>query len=114
MREPKIDGPSSEETSDILAATGKTQNEVEELIRASISKGEYMARLGRDYIGEVKKKAEDAWVARWNDDDVLVMWFGRVDGEPRRRRPSEDRRRLRSARLARAHDSRTQGSTAGL
>jgi hypothetical protein len=79
MREPNIEWPSSDETSDILAATGKTQSELEELIRASIRKAEFMAKLGRDHIGEVQKKAEDAWTGRWNADEVLVMWFGRVE-----------------------------------
>ena len=71
MVDPKIDWPSSEETSDILAATGKTKSELEELIRASIRKAEPMAKLGRDYI-DVTNRNPKPFVWTKSADDILA------------------------------------------
>lgn len=79
MKKPKIDWPSQKKTDAILAETGLTTSEMEDLIGSAIRRGEHLAEVALTYLEPFVDGDEDAWEGRWNGDEVLTMWFGRID-----------------------------------
>jgi hypothetical protein len=79
VRQPNIIWPSEDETKDIVSNTGLRVAEMEASIRRAILAGERLARVGLDRIAAAVAGDRSSWVNRWNRDEVLTMWFGRVD-----------------------------------
>jgi len=78
MKDPKIKWPNSDDTNKILNDTNFTKDQIEDRIAQAISQAEKMSKAGLDYIqpilDEPKRKRENCW----NNDFVLVDWFGKV------------------------------------
>ncbi|MBB2923751.1 hypothetical protein [Cellulomonas cellasea] len=94
MKKPKIDWPSQKKTDAILAETGLSKSEMEDLIGSGIRRGEHLADVAMTYLEPFVEGDEDDWEGRWNGDGVLTMWFGRIDAP---NHATDVQRRLRSA-----------------
>lgn len=79
MKNPKIDWPSQAKTEAIIQETGLTKAEMEDLISSAIRRAEHLADVALLYVKPFTTGDEDAWEGRWNGDEVLRKWFGRID-----------------------------------
>jgi len=80
MKDPRIVWPRREaQRQNILNAIGSlTKGDVDNMIIESIAAAEEMATVGIDKIQEIILMNRSRWKRTWNNDDLLVQWFGKV------------------------------------
>lgn len=83
MQTPRIEWPNRVSLIDaILSAIGDlTRGDVDDRIEQSIRDAEAMSAAGIDKIQGVINMDRSRWERVWNDDTLLVQWFGEV-GRP--------------------------------
>ncbi len=78
MKQPKIDWPNKDETDRILAATGMSKAEIEQVVADAIRHGQQMAKRGVDVIAPILNEDRSTWESAWNRNSTLTKWFGKV------------------------------------